>query len=114
MGYNKTTWETGDIVTAEKLNNIENGISAAGQILLVHEIYDESLNTYTLDKTWQEIHDAMEVGLAILFPVLGNNETDVSHQSIDTACLYEEEFWIYSNSKDYNTSTANGYPSAEG
>lgn len=26
MTYNKTTWVNGDIITAEKLNNIENGI----------------------------------------------------------------------------------------
>lgn len=28
MAYNKTTWQTGDIITADKLNNIENGISS--------------------------------------------------------------------------------------
>lgn len=28
MAYKKTTWETGNIITAEKLNNIENGIAA--------------------------------------------------------------------------------------
>lgn len=28
MSYIKTTWETGDTVTAEKLNNIENGIES--------------------------------------------------------------------------------------
>lgn len=27
MAYEKTTWENGDIITAEKLNNIENGIA---------------------------------------------------------------------------------------
>lgn len=26
MTYEKTTWQTGDIITAEKMNNIENGI----------------------------------------------------------------------------------------
>lgn len=26
MAYEKTTWQTGDIITAEKMNNIENGI----------------------------------------------------------------------------------------
>lgn len=29
MSYNKTTWQAGDTITAEKLNNIENGIEAA-------------------------------------------------------------------------------------
>lgn len=28
MAYNKTTWETGDTITAQKLNNAENGIEA--------------------------------------------------------------------------------------
>lgn len=35
-------------------------------VLVVHENYDESADTYTLDKTWQEIKDAgfsvLEVG----------------------------------------------------
>ena len=26
MTYNKTTWNTGDVITADKLNNIEDGI----------------------------------------------------------------------------------------
>lgn len=31
MSYTKTTWETGDVITAEKLNKMEDGIeSAAG------------------------------------------------------------------------------------
>ena len=30
VSYEKTTWETGDKITAEKLNNIETGIEEAG------------------------------------------------------------------------------------
>lgn len=30
VSYEKTTWETGDTITAEKLNNIETGIEEAG------------------------------------------------------------------------------------
>lgn len=26
MAYNKTEWQNGDVITAEKLNNMENGI----------------------------------------------------------------------------------------
>lgn len=29
MNYEKTTWQNGDIITAEKLNNIENGLTSA-------------------------------------------------------------------------------------
>ncbi|MBR2554292.1 MAG: hypothetical protein IKE94_05455 [Aeriscardovia sp.] len=28
MAYNKTTWANGDVITAQKLNNAENGIAA--------------------------------------------------------------------------------------
>ena len=28
MSYTKTTWATGDVITAEKLNNIEDGVAA--------------------------------------------------------------------------------------
>lgn len=30
MAYNKTTWQSGDVVTSAKLNNIESGIANAG------------------------------------------------------------------------------------
>lgn len=32
MSYNKTNWKTGDVISAEKLNNIEDGIAGAGAI----------------------------------------------------------------------------------
>ena len=31
MTYEKTNWQVGDTITAEKLNNMENGIKAAGE-----------------------------------------------------------------------------------
>lgn len=30
MSYTKTNWNNGDVITAEKLNNIESGVEAAG------------------------------------------------------------------------------------
>ena len=30
MSYNKTTWSNGDVITAQKMNNIENGIGNNG------------------------------------------------------------------------------------
>lgn len=51
MSYEPTTWKSGDVVTSAKLNKMEQGIANAGA-LIVHD------NNGTLDKTWQEIHDA--------------------------------------------------------
>ena len=56
MSYTPTTWKDGDLVTSAKLNKLENGVAAAGgpSILIVNM----NIETNTLDKTWQEIHDA--------------------------------------------------------
>lgn len=57
MSYEPTQWSAGDTVTSAKLNKMEQGIAANGGILIVHVIENEN-NPTTLDKTWQEIHDA--------------------------------------------------------
>ena len=76
MSYTPTNWSSGDIVTAEKLNKIEQGIAEAlsseasdipeqtssGQTLLVVHI-----NNHTMDKTFGEIKDTLEQGGAIKF-----------------------------------------------
>lgn len=62
MAYTPTEWQSGDIVTSEKLNKIENGIAGAGgggasgggEVLVANM----TPNTGELDKTWQEIYDA--------------------------------------------------------
>jgi len=56
MSYTPTEWKAGDTVTSAKLNKIEQGIAAGGGILIVHATIKN--NFPTLDKTWQEIHDA--------------------------------------------------------
>ena len=55
MSYTKTNWETGDIITAEKLNHMEDGI-ADGGVLFIN--IDSNDNNYVMDKTWQQIYDA--------------------------------------------------------
>ena len=60
MGYTKNTWQTGDVVTAAKLNNMENGIADANSIVLIVSVIEE--DDIYLSNTWQEIHDAIENG----------------------------------------------------
>ena len=40
MAYNKHTWVTGEVITAEKMNNIEDGLNAANSIPRVSIDYD--------------------------------------------------------------------------
>lgn len=58
MSYEPTNWKDGDLVTSAKLNKIEQGI-ANGVLVVVITITDgNSRTTYTMDKTWKQIHDA--------------------------------------------------------
>lgn len=61
MAYTPTTWTTGDTITATKLNKIEQGIANAGSALMVQ------FNNGTLDKTVQEIYDAISAGTPVLW-----------------------------------------------
>ena len=98
MSYTPNTWKSGDVVTSAKLNNMEQGIANAGA-MIVHNDDD------TLDKTWQEIHDAAP--LVWLF-INGNY---VQMTSIDIEGFYVG-FYDASGATayDYEASSADGYP----
>lgn len=55
MSYEKNTWNKGDVITATKLNHMEDGI-ASGGVLFIN--IDNDDNSYVMDKTWQQIYDA--------------------------------------------------------
>lgn len=60
MAYTPTTWTTGDTITASAMNKIENGIAGAGSALIVTTSIVNGETT--LDKTVQEIYDAISNG----------------------------------------------------
>ena len=61
MAYTPNTWQSGDIVTSAKLNNIEQGIAGAGGALIVHA----DTTTQTLDTTYKVIHDTLAAGTPV-------------------------------------------------
>lgn len=69
MSYEKQNWQKGDVITAAKLNNIEQGI-ADGGVLVV----SANTETMALDKTWRQIADA---ALAVVQTVTGEGQTDI-------------------------------------
>lgn len=62
MAYEKTTWQSGDVVTSEKLNNIENGI--ANRSMVIHTT-DNGVK-YVMDKTFSEVLEAFNDGTFII------------------------------------------------
>lgn len=73
MAYTKTTWQTGDVVTSEKLNKIENGITNSEQILWVPVHIDESTGAPHMDMTSSEVLDAVQNGKLPLMKIWPNN-----------------------------------------
>lgn len=61
MSYTPTEWATGDVITAEKLNNMESGIVGAGSTLMVTATGNPDTGI-TLNKTFGEIKEAIMAG----------------------------------------------------
>ena len=59
MAYDKQTWVNGEVITAEKLNHMEDGIAGAGGSLIVNWVDN------ALDKTVAELYAAYNSGTPI-------------------------------------------------
>lgn len=111
MSYEKQTWSNGDIITADKLNHMEDGIGGGGS-----EYYHIKMNgeTYYLDKTWQEIHDALQeygVGKVFIVDVENHIVQVVARTKYDGHGGYSVGVYDNGNKSDmYFTDDANGYP----
>ena len=69
MAYEKQTWVNGDVITAEALNHMEQGITEASSggtdDYLVNITYDSSQGTFIADKTIDEMNTAYEAGKSV-------------------------------------------------
>lgn len=96
MAYTKQTWETGETITAAKLNHMEDGISdgsGSGGVFNVNASFDEQIGGGVLDKTWQEIYDASKNGALVV--VLNDVE--------DTGYMYSGKQIVYAISYEANS-----------
>lgn len=70
--YTKQTWADGDIITAAKLNHIEQGIADAECnlfLVTVTEVLDGAVFSYTVDMTFAEVMAEMNNGHLPLYEV---------------------------------------------
>ena len=83
MAYTKQTWQTGEVITADKLNYMEDGIAESPNITVVHFIidYEQSPVAVTADKTFSELKTAIENGVVIL-------GVDADGQTYTTSVIY--------------------------
>lgn len=97
MSYTKNTWETGDTITAAKLNHMEDGIDNAGTLFVT--ITQNADDSYTADRTFTEIKAnylnapvivKYDNGISVIFirleawlPEIGNTKEGFVFRQID-------------------------------
>lgn len=72
MAYSKQTWADGDVITASKLNHMEDGIESAAEsggssssnemVVQVVKTYVNNQLSYQLNKSYGEIYNAFRAG----------------------------------------------------
>lgn len=65
MSYTPTNWVNGDIITAEKLNKMEQGIAANTMVVTANTDPNTRI-TGPFDATWQQIYDALKAGVSVV------------------------------------------------
>lgn len=119
MAYSKTTWAANDVITATKLNKMEQGIYDAqrgGGALIVGSEYDDNESKYTLNKTWQEIYNAVSQGIVAV--IVYETPIDGYAQALPVLGAYQLAPTQYGVSVslgdamgEYTADQASGYPS---
>ena len=84
MAYTPTVWETGDVITAEKLNKAEKGIAEASDAAFYVTFTDDG-ETATADKTMDEIEAAISAGKAVFCKLTGSQYIGVLTRHIHDA-----------------------------
>lgn len=111
MSYTPHEWQNDELITAAKLNNIEEGIAAGGSgggLFPIGQIGS------SLDKTWREILYAIQDGK---IPYLYNANLEYNFASVMYVREMEQDdniFYVYfvgwDNSQGYSSSSPDGYP----
>lgn len=108
MAYEPTEWKSGDVVTSAKLNKLEQAVAGLNGVLIVHATTEGDVTT--LDKTWQEIHDAVVYVIS----------DEVEGLLLPTGTFSEDGNYIVGaftygmNPLAFRTDSADGYPEFSG
>ena len=87
MAYSKNTWQSGDVITSAKLNNMESGLDTLNYFYINFE-FTETPGEATLDKTLAEVQAAHEAGQKVW--MVGEMDGAVLHVEV-TGFVYSGE-----------------------
>lgn len=114
MSYEKNTWQTGDVITANKLNHIEDGIANGGGVLITGTTMEGGVPTLT--NTWQEVFDAPMTVLR--FATSENAVITLTSSEVAKISdgVYQISFGTLSDPMNplvFEATSADGYPTAQ-
>lgn len=89
MPYEKHTWQTGETITAEKLNNLENGVES--NILIIDCIDDP--DGWYLNKTYKQISNHIRNGGLAIFKF--NSSNSVVYTLVVKSCGEDSDSSMY-------------------
>lgn len=113
MAYTKQTWVDGEVITAGKLNHIEDGLAGVAMVIDA-EPYGE--DSQILNKTWLEIKNALLAGA--LCEVRSVFEDDgilnIALEQVLSCGDAQGLLTIATSMTEYTAETENSYPIADG
>lgn len=117
MAYTPTNWKTGDVVTAEKMNKLEQGVAQGGggcMRVSVTRVGDGDSGTMTLDKTYAEMVDAIESGTFVygLIPIdPDDNRTYIIFPDYYGYAVQDNRYVFNMGGEDYYCTSEDDLPS---
>jgi len=100
MAYTPTEWKSGDVITAEKLNNLENGVASAGgedTVPFVVTFSGPPGGNMVADKTYAEIYEAFNQGKIVqgILRIGTDLETDMLQMRILQGNIEGYNIFVY-------------------
>ncbi len=124
MSYEKNTWATGDVVTSEKLNHMEDGIAEGGSggtpiINTTRTAGSDYSTVFTFDKTFAEVKAMLDAGQipvvkcvyetedrTMYYPVYGTGKWGDDNYYVKMQGMYEG----YYTTVEAEAETTSSYP----
>jgi hypothetical protein len=114
MSYTPTNWATGDVITAVKLNKLEQGV-AAGGVTVVPVIHGGMDEPSVIQMAASELFAACQNGIVFIkeAKTIGT-DTGVSCDSISIADFIGGAYSFNAGGEIYSAESANDYPTSDG
>lgn len=109
MAYEPTQWRSGDTITSERLNKMEQGIAGSGDVYVLHTTMtvtpaeNEGGNPTFTYSSVELREDGLPMWLIVDNMTDGNNNTTFA--SVDFLSTYNNEFFDYGGNLYVNRST---------